>query len=191
MYNVLNFHLRNFSIVHKQAVRIMYQSFNATEPTEYIFSPYILKEFRNRWFLFGCKVSDHRLYNLALDRIASVEPHDTPYYENPDFDSERFFDDVIGVSKNLHDTPRRVKFWANAEQSKYIKTKPLHPSQKLKSENPEDGSCVFQIEVCINFEMYSVFMSYGPGLKIIYPHFAVSYMKVKLREAADLYDTKI
>ena len=32
-------------IVHKQTVRIMYQSFNATEPTEYIFSPYILKEF--------------------------------------------------------------------------------------------------------------------------------------------------
>lgn len=95
------------------------------------------------------------------------------------------------MSKNLHDTPRRVKFWANAEQSKYIKTKPLHPSQKLKSENPEDGSCIFQIEVCINFEMYSVLMSYGPGVKVIYPHYAVSYMKDKLREAASLYDMKV
>lgn len=177
-------------IVHKQTIRIMYQSFNATEPTEYIFSPYILKEFRNRWFVFGTKITDLRIYNLALDRIISVEPCEAPYYENQEFDSEHFFDDVIGVSKKLHDIPRCVRFWANAEQSKYIKTKPLHPSQKLENENQEDGSCIFQIEVCINFEMYSVFMSYGPGVKIIYPHFAVSYMKERLKEAAALYDTK-
>ena len=177
-------------IVHKQTIRIMYQSFNATEPTEYIFSPYILKEFRNRWFVFGTKITDLRIYNLALDRIISVEPCEAPYYENQEFDSEHFFDDVIGVSKKLHDIPRCVRFWANAEQSKYIKTKPLHPSQKLENENQEDGSCTFQIEVCINFEMYSVFMSYGPGVKIIYPHFAVSYMKERLKEAAALYDTK-
>ena len=49
----------------------------------------------------------------------------------------------------------------------------------------------FQIEVCINLEMYSVFMSYGPGVKILYPHYAVSYMKDKLREAASLYDMKV
>lgn len=72
-----------------------------------------------------------------------------------------------------------------------IKTKPLHPSQKLLSKNAEDGSCIFQIEVVINFEMYSVFMSYGPGIKVIYPRQAVCYIKDKLREAANLYDTYI
>lgn len=36
--------------------------------------------------------------------------------------------------------------------------------------------------------MYSVFMSYGPGVKIIYPRQAVSYMRDKLHEAAALYD---
>lgn len=175
-------------IVHRQTLRILYQSFTATDPTEFILCPYLLKEFRNRWFLFGGKASNLLMFNLALDRILSVEPVDAPFRENPEFDSEHFFDDVIGVSKNLHNTPRRVKFWASAEQSKYIKTKPLHPSQKLKSENPEDGSCIFQIEVVINFEMYSVFMSYGPGVKVIYPHYAMCYMKNKLKEAAELYD---
>jgi len=175
-------------IVHRQTLRILYQSFSATEPTEFILCPYLLKEFRNRWFLFGGKASNLLMFNLALDRIVSVEPVDVPFRENPEFDPEHFFDDVIGVSKNIHNTPRRVKFWASADQSKYIKTKPIHPSQKLKSENPDDGSCIFQIEVVINIEMYSVFMSYGPGIKIIYPHNAVSYMRDKLREAADLYD---
>ena len=114
-----------------------------------------------------------------------------PFKENPDFDPEHFFDDVIGVSKNIKNTPRTIKFWANAEQSKYIKTKPIHRSQRLLQENEEDGSCIFRIDVVINFEMYSVFMSYGPGIKIIYPRNVTSYMHDKLKEALDLYETTV
>jgi hypothetical protein len=36
--------------------------------------------------------------------------------------------------------------------------------------------------------MYSVFMSYGPGIRIIYPRNAVKYMRDKMKEALDLYD---
>jgi predicted DNA-binding transcriptional regulator YafY len=168
----------------------MYQSFSARTPKEFILCPYLLKEFRNRWFLFGSKADNLMLYNLALDRIKSVEPVDVPFRENPDFDTEHFFDDVIGVSKNINNTPRRIKFWANAEQSNYIKTKPIHRSQRVVSENPEDGSCIFQIGVVINFEMYSIFMSYGPGIRIIYPRNVVMYMKDKMKEALKLYEDK-
>ena len=92
-------------IAHKQTLRIMYQSFSARKPTEFILYPYLLKEFRNRWFLFGSQSNDMKLYNLPLDRIISVEPCDEQFHENPDFDSEHFFDDVIGVSKNINNTP--------------------------------------------------------------------------------------
>lgn len=174
-------------ITHKQTLSIMYHSFNAKKPVKFILCPYLLKEFRNRWFLFGSKASDLVLFNLPLDRIVSVEPSDITFRENPEFDPEHFFDDVIGVSKNIHETPRLIKFWATAEQSKYIKTKPIHSSQELIRENP-DGSCVFKIEVVINFEMYSVFMSYGSGVKILSPRKCVDYMKSKLKEAVELYD---
>ena len=178
-------------IAHKQTLRIMYQSFSARKPAEYILCPYLLKEFRNRWFLFGSKADNLMLYNLPLDRIISVEAVDVPYKENPEFDSEHFFDDVIGVSKSIHNTPRTIKFWASADQCKYIKTKPLHRSQRLVSENPKDGSCIFRIDVVVNFEMYSVFMSYGPGIKIIYPRNAMKYMHDKLKEALKLYETMV
>lgn len=177
-------------IATKQPLRIMYQSFNATEPTEYILYPYLLKEYRNRWFLFGSVKKDLVLYNLALDRIVSVEPLDIPFKENQEFDSEHFFDDVIGVSKNLHNTPRTIKFWASEEQSKYIMTKPLHHSQKLIKQN-KDGSYIFKISVVINFELYSVLMSYGPGVRVIYPRQAVSYMRDKTQEMAALYEQHI
>lgn len=175
-------------IAHKQTLRIIYKSFSARQPQEYILYPHLLKEFRNRWFLFGSKASDLQLFNLALDRIISVEPIDIPFRENPNFDSEHFFNDVIGVSKNINNTPRLIKFWASKEQSQYIITKPIHTSQKLISRAPSDNSCIFSIKVVINFEMYSVFMSYGSGIKILSPQNVAEYMKDKFMEAINLYD---
>lgn len=174
-------------IANKQTLRIMYQSFNAKEANEYILYPYLLKEYRNRWFLFGSVKKDLVLYNLALDRMVSIEPIEEPFCENPKFDREKFFDDVIGVSKNIDNRPRAIKFWASREQSKYIQTKPLHHSQQLIREN-KDGSCIFQISVVINFELYSVLMSYGPGVRVISPRYAMSYMKDKTKEMADIYE---
>ena len=84
-----------------------------------------------------------------------------------------------------------LEVWANAEQSRYIKTKPLHSSQCILSENPTDGSCIFCIDVVINFEMYSVFMSYGAGVKILSPRKCLNHMSQALKAAASLYDQRV
>lgn len=105
-------------ILHKQTLRIIYQSFSASEPKEYIVYPHMLKEFRNRRFIFCPTTKDMVLYNLALDRIVSLEPINLPFYENPNFNPETFFNDVIGVSKNIGSKPKIVKFWESPEQSK-------------------------------------------------------------------------
>ncbi|MBR4267760.1 MAG: WYL domain-containing protein [Bacteroidales bacterium] len=171
----------------KQSLKIVYQSFNATEPSEFIFFPYMLKEFRNRWFVFGNKKDNPSIYNLPLDRIQSVEPTEIQYQENPNFDNEHFFDNVIGVSSRINNFPRKIKFWASEEQSKYIKTKPLHHSQKVIEELP-DGSCIFRIDVVINFELYSVLLSYGSGIKVISPRNAVKYIKEQITAMQELYN---
>lgn len=175
-------------IAQRKPLRIIYQSFKAREPQEFIVFPYLLKEFRNRWFLFASKSTNMLLFNLPLDRIISVEPvDDIAFKENPQFDSEHFFDDVVGVSKNLGVKPRRIKFTATREQAQYIITKPIHPSQVLTSVDHETGEHKFHIDVVINFELYSVLMSYGPGIKVTYPAQAVAYIRDKLRQAADSY----
>ena len=173
-------------IARHQTLRIQYQSFNARQAMTFDLFPHLLKEFRNRWFLYGSQTNDMKLYNLPLDRIIAVEPIDIPYQENPEFDPEHFFDDVIGVSKNLRDRACLVRFRATREQSQYILTKPLHHTQKVEQEE-EDGCCTFSIRVVVNFELYSVLMSYGPGLQVLGPRFVVHHMADMLRQAADLY----
>ena len=177
-------------IAQRQSLRIMYQPFSARKPQQYVVFPYLLKEFRNRWFLFCSRATDLLMFNLALDRIVSVEPIDVPYRDNPQFDSEHFFDNVIGVTKNIGNKPQQITFRATREQSHYIATKPVHPSQKLVSCNPNDGSCIFSIDVVINIEMYSIMMSFGPGVKLLSPRRAVTFMAKKLRQAAAQYDAE-
>ncbi len=48
---------------------------------------------------------------------------------------------------------------------------------------------VGKIKVVINFEMYSVFMSYGAGVKILSPQVAVTYIHNQLSQAAASYNT--
>lgn len=172
-------------IARRQTLRITYKSFTARQAQKFIICPYLLKEFRNRWFLYGSKASSLLLFNLALDRIVDVEPVDVAFRDNPQFDPEHFFDDVIGVSKNIGERSRVITFWASSEQSKYIITKPIHASQQLISRNAQDGSCIFQIRVVVNVEMYSVFMSYGAGVRILSP------ASVAKKMIARLYNTII
>ena len=80
------------------------------------------------------------------------------------------------LSKDINDKSKETTFWATAKQSKYIETKPIHSSQKNLNHNP-DGSCVFSINVIENFELYSTFLSYGSGIKILSPKKVERYMK--------------
>lgn len=86
------------AIIHKQVLHIKYRTFKG-EDKEWTLHPYYLKEYNNRWFLFGLNndVVD-QIINVALDRILSFETVHIPYINNESIDFEKYFDDVIGVS---------------------------------------------------------------------------------------------
>ena len=175
-------------ITQQQTLRITYYPFTARKPSRLHVCPYLLKEFRNRWFLFCANANTLTMYNLALDRIVAVKRSNKPFRPHPLFNPETFFDDVIGVTKNLGDKALDIVFWTSTSQSRYVKTKPIHRSQVLLSEDPADHSCVFRITVVPNFELYSVLMSYGAGLRVLQPTSVAEHMRDELRRAAAEYD---
>lgn len=178
------------AIVAKLPVRMTYQSFRAVKPNVFVFSPYILKEYRNRWFVFGRGERDRYVVNLALDRIVSVEPAEgEPFNEDHKFDPEVYFRDMIGVTKipGTMDRETEVRFWADARQVPYIETKPLHRSQMVL-ERREDGSAVFQLKVCVNFELEKSLMEFGEGVRVIAPKSLASRFRARLKAAMSLYE---
>ncbi len=177
------------AISEKTPVVLLYQSFKAHRPHRFEFSPYVLKEFRNRWFVYGRRPDMVALQNLALDRIIEVTTAsvDATFIDDTDFEPARFFDDLIGVTKSVGDKPQRVTFWASPEQVPYITTKPLHKSQRILKVNP-DGSAVFEIKVVLNYELEREFISFFSGVKVLSPKLLVNHVSRKLRDAADMYE---
>ncbi len=175
------------AIADKQVLEIKYRSFKARSAVTYIFYPYLLKEYRNRWFVFGMRKKGNMLANLALDRIQSFRVAENEVYrENILFDPETFFNDVVGVTKGIGAKSQKVGFRVDAGNAPYVETKPLHRSQVVV-ERLEDNSIIFEVEVVINPEFQRELFGFSDGVEVLYPPGLVQFMRRKYQAACTLY----
>ena len=91
---------------------------------------------------------------------------------------------MIGVTKSIGESPRDAPFWVPATSSKYVAAQPVHGSPLLVEVNG-NGSCVFRMRVAANTGMYSVLMSYGADVRIMYPQKCVNRMRKQLAMMGD------
>lgn len=156
-------------ITHKEVAMVTYQSFKARKPHEYAISAYLLKEYNNRWFVLCTANGKKAIYNLALDRIISIRrAENAAYQENTFFNPETYFDNIVGVSKNIGDKATHVVLHVDNDQSPYVLTKPLHSSQKLVSQDV-DGITI-SIDVVLNIELEARILSYGQHIVVVSPN---------------------
>jgi predicted DNA-binding transcriptional regulator YafY len=175
------------AIVNKITLLITYQSFKARQAADVIFYPYLLKEYRNRWFILGMKKQGKEIITFALDRIQNITQQDKELFvQHKNFEPHTYFDNIIGVTRNYAEKPTTILFWASQFHAPYIKTKPLHASQKIVEE--VKGGTHFSIEVIPNFEMERELIGFGEGIKILSPNNIVRQIKRKVRLMAALYE---
>ncbi|MCI9042547.1 MAG: WYL domain-containing protein [Muribaculaceae bacterium] len=174
-------------IASRTTVGIDYRPFGSDTTRTFILYPHLLKEYRNRWFLFGTRTSDMRIFNLALDRIESFHTlPDIPYRDNPRFGPD-YFDDMVGVTKDTRMRPRRIVVKAFAAQAGYIITKPIHASQRLVDTDPADGSMTFELQAVINYELIALLLTYGADIRVLHPPSLAATMRDTLLAAAARY----
>ena len=128
--------------------------------------PYYLKQFNDRWYLIAQAVGYYNYGHYALDRIESFEEVDMKYLES-EIDFEEYFDDVIGVTVPERLEPLDVVLRVSNNRFNYIKTKPLHLSQRVIGE--ERTHTTIAINVKINKELISLILSFGPDVEVIAP----------------------
>ena len=181
------------AIMSKEPIEITYKSFRSAEAQTFCFSPYILKEFRNRWFVFGDRhdFTYTPLCNLALDRIESIAaaPKGERYIKNRDFHPSTYFKDMIGVTRNMESPVEHVTFVASATEAPYLRTKPLHQSQKELGIQP-DGSVLFIIDVILNHELERDLLGYGEGITVLSPESLVEKLHKRLAETLESYEKR-
>lgn len=151
-------------ITHHQPLLVHYHTIHGA-PKVWTIHPYYLKEFNNRWFLFGWCGEVGRICNLALDRIDSMAVADVEYRENMEIDFEEYFDDVIGVTIPKEGVVECVRLRFAPHRYPYVVSKPLHMSQR----NTDRDAGIIEIRVIINQELISEILSYGKDVEVLEP----------------------
>lgn len=173
----------------QQTIIIEYQSFRALQSEALVVYPYLLKEYRNRWFLIGEKSTNRapKVNIFALDRIHSVVfDKEHPFKKCVDFDPEHYFDDTIGVTKQISDKAHRVEIKIDRQQAPYVESKPFHKSQKVE-QRFRDGSIQISMKVVINNELERLILGYGGHAEVIAPPEFRERIAESVRMAASHY----
>lgn len=155
------------AIINKQTLLIQYKPFKREDNIAFEIHPYHLKQYNNRWFLFCLNEENNFITNIALDRIVSLTESKIHYKQNIVLDFEEYFDDVIGVSVPYDEATHKVILKIDKDQWPYIKTKPLHGSQKIKEET--ENYTIIELELLLNYELEALILSYGEKLEVLKP----------------------
>ncbi|MDT3401391.1 helix-turn-helix transcriptional regulator [Mucilaginibacter terrae] len=175
------------AIVAKRTLCVTYQSFKAREASTFCLSGYLLKEYRNRWFVLGrSHQRNGPLLTLALDRIQAIEEHAEDYRPNTQIDLATYYDDVLGVTKSSNQPTCEVVFWVDKQNAPYVITKPLHHTQKQLHED-ETGK-IFSIRVILNFELERELLGFGSKMRVLGPRVLVKQIKAQLLKALNGYE---
>lgn len=167
----------------KQVLSFGYRPKFGEEVVQMLFTPYYLKEYNQRWFVFGRSTTpDHKPLPYSIlgierivGRISVAEEHEVAI-KSPML-AKNYFKDIVGVTRK-NGSKLHIEIAANTPEAFYrLYTKPLHHSQKIVTE-PSDGvKGVISIDVIANQELDSQLLAYGPDIKVLSPesykeHFA-------------------
>lgn len=148
----------------KLTCRVGYLPFDGQQ-VSHVLAPAFIKEYNNRWYIFGYDFEMEKIINLALDRILTIEPSVRPYFLPADFDHDSWFEHLYGVTKPDDSIPVEIIFKTGKTLSNYMDTKPVHSSQEKLSFDKDTS--VYRIRVYDNYEIRSKLRSFGRDLEVV------------------------
>lgn len=148
-------------------LKLTYQGYKQNKATEVTVHPWYLKQYNNRWFLFGFNEEYQGISNYALDRIIAFHDSKIPYRKNTSIDFDEYFDDVVGVTVNNDAPTEKIILKVNKNVWPYIQSKPLHGSQKTKLIT--DSEVIVELNLIVNHELMALLFSHMDALEVVEP----------------------
>lgn len=177
------------AILQQKPLLIEYKSFKSKLALKEIYHPYLLKEYRNRWFLICRNDKNITLVTLALDRIKNfyeLAPKLYKPYDGVDFDI--YYSECIGVTRSEKDRPQKVILKFNPQNAPYVLTKPLHSSQQIIRQ--DENGLIIRIDVIPNFELEREILGFGENLVVLGPRRLKQRIKKRVEKMQKNYNTE-
>tara|TARA_B100001287_G_scaffold276658_1_gene288510 strand:- start:15287 stop:16303 length:1017 start_codon:yes stop_codon:yes gene_type:complete len=155
------------SINEKKVVQFNYDNFIKGEKKVRRVHPYLLKEYRNRWYLIGRSELKNKVVTFGLDRIFDPIVLEKNYNPDHSFSPDLYFKHSLGITV-YEQLPNEIIIETNPILSKYLSSQPIHHSQKLISIE-DTGNHIFSLYLLITYELKMLLLGFGKDCKILSP----------------------
>lgn len=173
------------AIKDNRKISFLHLNFHTNKIRKYTLKPYLIKEYQNRWYVVGLIGGLNEFRTFGLDRIENLDVKTETFTVNNKLNPSEMFDKTIGLVYSLN-TSQNVVLSFTPKQGKYIKTLPLHTSQKILVNNETE----FRVSITVipNYELTQLILKHGDTVKVIEPSWLVDEVKEKLRNALKNYN---
>jgi len=117
------------AVSQRKQIKMTYTTFGKESKT-FIINPVYLKQYNNRWFMIALLEKDGFVFLNAFDRIVNLVVLDTAIPRDITVDAEEYFDPIVGVSRPSDGEIEEIEIQLTPGTYPYVKTKPIHHSQK-------------------------------------------------------------
>ena len=132
-------------------LRITYRKFGKADAHTFVVEPYAIKVFKQRWYLLAKNHKRPEPTIYALDRMLAVEETAESFEYPSDFNTELFFQDYYGVLCVTTDKPETIVIRTYPPFMHYLRTLPLHHSQKELKSTAEYADFEFHLKPTFDF----------------------------------------
>jgi predicted DNA-binding transcriptional regulator YafY len=174
------------AIRERRVLEIDYLRFEFEKPKTHVVHPYLLKEYRNRWYLIGMNHKHEFVFTLGLDRMQAVRSRDDlQYVRKYDFDPVAYFENVIGITV-MPEEPQDVVLSFRDVAKEYVKSLPWHHSQEVIEENEKE--LIIKLHVVPTPELKLNILSNGEKVKVLQPKSLQDDIAESIRKMKGLYE---
>ena len=156
-----------YAIHRGLCVTFDYQKFWSADTGHRTIEPYALKETRGRWYVIGIDLADHQLKTFGLDRIACLTIKQERFRKDPTIDIQERFRHSLTV--DIADKVEHIVFSVGASDAAYLKTMPIHPSQRIVRETSQRTA--FSLDVYLTPDVVMELLSRAQTLRVEEPEY--------------------
>lgn len=170
---------------NSKVLEITYQRFEDEISQMLDVAPYCVKLFRQRWYMVAIRLIDNKIRIYSLDRIHKITITTDTFAYPDDFNPEAYFDDCFGII-HVKDVPiEKVVLRVDADQANYMRTLPLHESQKEVERTPNYS--IFTLKIRPTFDFIQELLWNGAAVEVVEPQWLRNEMKDMASEMLKKY----
>lgn len=156
------------AITQNRKISFTHENFELKTFKHYQITPFLLKEYENRWYVIGVPNDMTEIRTFGIDRISNIAIKGLSKLKKQKYHSQLDrFDNVIGL--HIKDTePIEISLLVNDVHIKYLESLPLHTSQIIL---PKNGNGQFEVKYLLvpNYEFKTQILKMGPEAEVLSP----------------------